>query len=406
MYCRTIIALCFMLPSSLLAATNPAVVIKEIKSAAFEWPAHHGLVVTTDGIDLASLTAYEVQIKVDNPVDTWKMYNPALKPFDVKKIQLPYRSGIYAMAGNETYCIRIRAIYGESLSTWTASCGIKVEVPPTSTGNSDSDGDGLTDNEEYLLGTDPQNPDSDGDGLSDGIEAAQGHANETGFPNLILRTRDIDFGKGNPLGSGANQHQVIEIENGGSGFAMIESIKVVDGTTAGSADSFKVAQPPEFISNLPPYNVLRLPVSFIPKQRGPLKAEVIIKTNAQKQLPAVELSGVGQHSPNCFVSPLSVDFGIVSATTNEVIYKEITISNAASGSDPSGIAPDIALPFTLISHVKDIAPALGGFRLPAGKALKVPLFFRHVTVGDYNGIVEFNSPYCGPLAITVTGKVQ
>jgi ribonuclease-3 len=35
----------------------------------------------------------------------------------------------------------------------------------------DSDGDGLTDDEELLLGTDPTNPDTDGDGISDGVEA-------------------------------------------------------------------------------------------------------------------------------------------------------------------------------------------------------------------------------------------
>lgn len=34
----------------------------------------------------------------------------------------------------------------------------------------DSDGDGLTDEEELALGTDPMNPDTDGDGISDGVE--------------------------------------------------------------------------------------------------------------------------------------------------------------------------------------------------------------------------------------------
>jgi len=37
-------------------------------------------------------------------------------------------------------------------------------------GNLDSDGDGLTDEQERILGTDPHNPDSDGDGLTDGEE--------------------------------------------------------------------------------------------------------------------------------------------------------------------------------------------------------------------------------------------
>src|SRR5690606_7927755 len=38
----------------------------------------------------------------------------------------------------------------------------------------DSDGDGLTDEEEIRLGTDPTDPDTDGDGLTDGEEVALG----------------------------------------------------------------------------------------------------------------------------------------------------------------------------------------------------------------------------------------
>lgn len=38
----------------------------------------------------------------------------------------------------------------------------------------DSDGDGLSDQEELALGTDPHNPDTDGDGYSDGVEVANG----------------------------------------------------------------------------------------------------------------------------------------------------------------------------------------------------------------------------------------
>lgn len=41
--------------------------------------------------------------------------------------------------------------------------------PPT-----DSDGDGLTDSEEGVLGTDPDRADSDGDGYDDGVEAREG----------------------------------------------------------------------------------------------------------------------------------------------------------------------------------------------------------------------------------------
>lgn len=41
----------------------------------------------------------------------------------------------------------------------------------------DSDGDGLTDEQETKLGTDPKNPDTDGDGLFDGEEVNSYHTN-------------------------------------------------------------------------------------------------------------------------------------------------------------------------------------------------------------------------------------
>ena len=40
--------------------------------------------------------------------------------------------------------------------------------------DTDSDGDGLTDSQEAVIGTDPNNPDSDGDGSGDGAEIAAG----------------------------------------------------------------------------------------------------------------------------------------------------------------------------------------------------------------------------------------
>jgi len=50
---------------------------------------------------------------------------------------------------------------------WSALLGISYTFAPS---NNDLDGDGLTNDQEKLLGTDPKNPDSDGDGLTDGDE--------------------------------------------------------------------------------------------------------------------------------------------------------------------------------------------------------------------------------------------
>ena len=58
----------------------------------------------------------------------------------------------------------------------TTGCGLSDRSYYGTTGGvppmmPDTDGDGLKDEEELLLGTDPHNWDTDGDGLSDGDEA-------------------------------------------------------------------------------------------------------------------------------------------------------------------------------------------------------------------------------------------
>lgn len=54
------------------------------------------------------------------------------------------------------------------------SASVSTPPPTAPPSGDDSDGDGLTDDEEASLGTDPNNPDSDGDGISDGDEVDQG----------------------------------------------------------------------------------------------------------------------------------------------------------------------------------------------------------------------------------------
>ena len=53
----------------------------------------------------------------------------------------------------------------------------------------DSDGDGLTNLQEYQLGTNPNNVDSDGDGVSDLIEAQRGaNSNNPGTIITVIKT--------------------------------------------------------------------------------------------------------------------------------------------------------------------------------------------------------------------------
>jgi hypothetical protein len=63
-----------------------------------------------------------------------------------------------------SYSLTAKAFDDDGASTTSAAVSVTVEGAP------DCDGDGLTDDEETALGTDPSNPDSDWDGLEDGDE--------------------------------------------------------------------------------------------------------------------------------------------------------------------------------------------------------------------------------------------
>ena len=55
---------------------------------------------------------------------------------------------------------------------WERAHGLNPNDP--SDANDDPDHDGLTNLQEFLLGTDPHNPDTDGDGVPDGVEFRRG----------------------------------------------------------------------------------------------------------------------------------------------------------------------------------------------------------------------------------------
>ena len=91
--------------------------------------------------------------------DVW--LNDGLGTYTDSGVRIPagYRVGIGDLTGNGN----LDAVVYDNV--WING------LPPAP---ADTDGDGLTDDEEAALGTDPNNPDTDGDGVSDGDEVANG----------------------------------------------------------------------------------------------------------------------------------------------------------------------------------------------------------------------------------------
>ncbi len=398
----------FFLPTSLEA--YPAVTIRNVRLVSFsESPMHHGMEIETDDIQNPDLTAYEVQVKPDNadPFSLWQVYSTTLFPNAEHFLNVPYRNGIFALRGAGThYCLRIRALYGETATAWAQRCG--VAVPPVSGSQTDQDGDLLTEEQEYNLGTDPRDADTDGDGKSDGQEWALGtDPVKSEFAQLILRTVSLDFGDGNPMGRFRSQHQVIEVESVGDIPARITSVTVTGAQPQEAADFFKVGSYHQTISNLPPQNKTYIPIDFIPRRRGAASGEIRIVANTSSPVPDVPVHGVGVQIPDCLVTPSSLDFGTVDRNDQNVSTREITLANRSVPGDTQ--APNFdntRWGFTLSTSHLGMAPGLRGFVLDAGEEIHIPVLFQHLWVEDYQSVLTVRSFHCGVQTISLAGKAE
>lgn len=388
-----------------LVIAFPQLKISKVEAVVLDGPAHHGLIVRVDGIVDPNLSRVEVNMREDTPQPPpWAVYNTELKPFDASSILIPFRNGIFAMQVGTKYCLRVRAIYGPTVTSWAEICGVTMTGAPS--GSDDSDGDGVADDKEFAMGLDPNNADTDGDGVNDGAELA----NATDplkylFSNLEILTPLLDFGNGDPSGFLPTQHKVLVLRNNGDQPVTISKISVADGSFPGAESAFKVGAFPNVLTHIQPQNVARIPVSFQPKWRGILAAKILVSPASGTPPEPATVTGVGFNIPDCLVSPAVVDFGSVPVSDPEASVRYVTISNKTITGD---LNPNPSTPFGFTVHSSDdeVAPGLRGLMLPKGKEFKLPILFQHLTKGNHNATVTIESLVCGKQTITVTAEAK
>ncbi|MBF0106554.1 MAG: hypothetical protein HQM16_14660 [Deltaproteobacteria bacterium] len=374
------------------------VAITGVTSMPFEGPIHHGLSVQTAGIKDPNLSAYEVQVKIDdaNPFRSWQLYSGSLSPSVGGIINIPYRNGVVALVEDTDYCVRIRALFGSSVTSWATQCGLSVVVPATAP--TDADGDGIDDSTEYALGLDPNNRDTDLDGFADYEEMLIDRDPLLPLlPQILVRTTEIDFGFANHLGTYANQHQYIELENVGVQPARIKAI------TADRTE-FRIGAYPTLVTHLPPDNKVYVPVSFLPKKRGLIEASIFVQTGDGPETATVAVRGTGADIPNCRVYPEFINFGTVDADDQNVRVEYLTISNQYANADDAALGAPLA--FTIKSTVQGITAGTTGFVLPKDKTLRVPVLFQHPWPGNYEGRLELKMDGCGNKTVKVKGRAR
>jgi hypothetical protein len=383
----------------------PSAKIDKIEAIALDGPAHHGLVVRIAGIADPNLSSYEVQLREDLPQPPpWAVYSTQLKPFDAASIMIPFRNGVLALQEGKIYCLRLRAIYGPTTTGWSETCGLQIVVGQSVT--DDSDGDGIPDNKEYALGLDPFNADTDGDGINDGTELANGSdPSKYLFSSLEILTPLLDFGNGEPSGLLPTQHKILVLRNTGEQPVSINNISLVSDSVPGADTSFHVGAFSKTLTNIQPQNVARIPISFLPKWRGPLSAKVVITSSATSQPAPALLKGAGVNIPDCAVTPTTLDFGSVAVNDQSVSVRYVTISNKTITGDKD---PNLNTPFAFTVHSSDdeIAPGLRGLFLPKDKEFKLPILFQHKTKGNHNATVTIESLVCGKQTITVLAEAK
>lgn len=103
-------------------------------------------------------------------------------------------------------------------STTPASGEDQVQEKPTTSSGTDSDGDGIPDSSEKVLGTDPLNPDTNGDGINDKADANptlvdNPPQNTSGQVGFVIKNTLVENNYDEAAKKDASDHLEIVLEN-------------------------------------------------------------------------------------------------------------------------------------------------------------------------------------------------
>ena len=142
--------------------------------------------------------------------------------------------------------------------TPTVSPTITPTVSPTIEPDKDTDGDGLTDEEEEDLGTNPTNPDTDGDGLTDKEEIEYGTdpTNPDTDGDGMSDKEEIENGT-NP-NSSDNQ---IETDDSNNGWSLIDLILLLIALILSITAAYKTLKEPEIHLSRKVFAIIAIAIS-------------------------------------------------------------------------------------------------------------------------------------------------
>jgi predicted outer membrane repeat protein len=203
--------------------------------------------------------------------------------------------------------------------------------------NLDSDGDGLTDYEEYLLGTDPNNWDTDGDGISDGSEVNQGYD-----PLDPDSTPEAEWF----VVTGDRKEDIVEVRS--------RTIEIPAGESRVLLIGVHSTEFPQWTGQSSQFNDV-LTWNIQPSQGQAISGSVNVNDRHTQWQQGTNMLGF---------APVHIEHqGVITAPTNEPLTLEITLSavNIGDGILPSTVMVGLPAPRVIIedSSTDNFSPHLG-----------------------------------------------